>query len=345
MSGSELKQAPKKLIVNREASPYGTYRGAIEDANWETFDYSGLKALPWPLGIGGKSKRLKRWQFVGAIDENVVIGAAAVHVQYLGTGFAYVYDRKSNTITEKNIKSPLARNTSFSRSPVTGISEIIKGAHSIRAENTVREGRRNLHVDFGSGLSFSIDYDEPGFGVSTICPQDGAGFHHTYKSAGLPATGEYTLNGNTTPLTSNALALLDWTISTPPRATTWNWACAVGRDASGLPIGINCSRGLVGGVYSQNTIWLDGRPTVLSGVSFDYDSGNIPGHPWHVHTSDGNLDLTFHPLSERFENINLGLVASRLHQPFGTYKGVLKAEGKIMEVELFGFCEEHYAKW
>ena len=345
MTGGELTRAPKTLIDSNGAVACGTFGGAIGDVNREAFDYSGLKKLPWPLGIGGKSRRLKRWQFVGAIDENVVIGAAIVHAQYLGTGFAYVYDRTTNTITEKNIKAPLARNTGFSPSPGTGVSEIRKGSHSILATNTVAENVRSLHVDFGSELSCSIRYREPGSGVSTVCPQDTAGFHYTYKSAGLPAEGEYTIQGKTSQLTGDALALLDWTVSTPPRITTWNWACAVGRDKAGRPIGINCSRGLTGGGYSQNTIWLDGRPSVLSEAVFDYDSGDITGKPWRVHTGDGNLDVTFQPLAERFEDINLGLVASRLHQPFGTFKGVLRVDGGMLEVELFGFCEEHYAKW
>ena len=57
------------------------------------------------------------------------------------------------------------------------------------------------------------------------------------------------------------------------------------------------------------------------------------------------MDLIFHPAAERFEDINLGLVASRLHQPFGSFEGTIDAGRERLDVSLFGFCEEHYAKW
>ncbi len=345
MQKNELKPAPEKLVSSNGLAPFGTYAGPLPVINAQDFDYSKLKALPFPLGIGGKSTRFKRWQFYGVIDENLVLGAAIAHVQYLATGFAYVYDRNSREIVECNIKKPLAKGTIFSQSANDGISEIVKGKTSIRSDNSDAYDDRHLWVDFGPTLSADVVFSEPGTGVSALCPQDTNGFHYTYKSAGQLAKGVVNVNDKEYRLSENALALFDWTASTAPRATTWNWACAVGHDAQGRPIGINCSKGLVGGPYSQNTIWLDGEPCVLSGVSFDYNSEKILTEPWRVHTDDGNLDLAFEPGTERYEKINIGLVASSLHQPFGTFKGTLVHHGNAFEAELFGFCEEHYAKW
>jgi hypothetical protein len=340
-----LNSAPERLVSPDGTVPFGTYAGPVPDINAGDFDYGKLAPLPFPLGIGGRAKRFKRWQFFGVIDDDFVLGVAIAHVQYLATGFAYLFDRRTQTLTECNIKRPFAKGTVFSPTAARGISEIAKGGHSIRSDNTDNGGERRVWVDFGAKLSADVTLIEPGTGVSALCPQDAHGFHYTYKSAGQLARGTVSVGGKECRLSDNALGLFDWTASTPPRATTWNWACAVGRGPHGQPVGINCSRGLVGGAYSQNTIWLDGAPCVLSGVQFDYDSEDILGKPWRVRTDDGLLDLGFRPGKERYENINVGLIASSLHQPFGTFTGTLIHFGTKFEVELYGFCEEHYAKW
>ena len=256
-----------------------------------------------------------------------------------------VFDRRTGEITERNLKLPLAMKTRFSASPVGGTTEIRKGENLVRMDNTVRDGFRTLEVRCGPSLGATLRYREPGSGVTTICPQDRTGFHHTYKSAGLPVSGKVTFGEKEHTLSDKALALLDWTASTPPRATTWNWAAGVGIDEQGRPIGINLSKGLVGGGYSQNTFWLDGEPFVFDAARYEYDTNDILGTPWRVSTEDGGLDLVFRPEKERFERINLGLVASSFHQPFGIFEGTVRAGKTEKQVKLFGFCEEHHAKW
>jgi hypothetical protein len=39
------------------------------------------------------------------------------------------------------------------------------------------------------------------------------------------------------------------------------------------------------------------------------------------------------------------LVASSLHQPFGKFEGRIHLPDETIDADLFGFCEEHYAKW
>lgn len=345
MSNNSLPEAPEKLIGYDGLATFGSYGGAIGEINAEEFDFTRLERPPWTWLRSAAGKLFKRWQFVGAIDENIIFGAAVAHVQYLGTGFTYLYDRKTRELTECNIKKPFAIGTSFSRSPNSGVTQIKKGSRLILADNLLQNSSRRLEVDFGKAIRGRIIYQEPGTGVSTLCPQAVNGFHYTYKSAGLPASGSVWVGEKEYILTENAMALLDWTASTPPRATTWNWSAGVGHDDQGRSCGINFSRGLVGGSYSQNTVWLDGRPHMLGPVTFDYNSEDILGVPWRLSTEDGALDLHFTPARERYENINLGLVASSLHQPFGAFEGEFKHDGKCVGLKAFGFCEQHYAKW
>jgi len=48
----------------------------------------------------------------------------------------------------------------------------------------------------------------------------------------------------------------------------------------------------------------------------------------------------------RSTNTNVGLIASKFHQPFGRFEGTLGECDKVWELEnAAGFAEEHFAKW
>jgi hypothetical protein len=345
MNGHLLSPAPEKLIDADGRPVFGNFAGAVQDLNLAAFDFTSLRRPPWTLTRSWARNLLKRWQFVGVVDDDLVFGAAVVHLNYLSSGFAYVYDRRTGKIIEGNIKSPLAANTRFSPSPVGGATEIHQGGQSIVFENTINRGRREVDVSFGTKLHAKFAYDEIGPGVTTSVRQVLYGFNMCYKSVALPAAGTVTVEGVERKLSPNALALLDWSAGTPPRETIWNWAAAAGRDATGRAVGLNFGCGLNEYSFHENTLWLDGGTQMVGGVSFAYDARNILGVPWRLTTADGEVDLTFRPDHERFEDVNFGLVASRLHQPFGHFVGSLAIRDEKLDVDLYGFCEEHYARW
>ena len=337
--------APALLVPRGREPIYGNFAGVPAALGLGNIDYRGLGRPPWSWTRGVGRRLLKRWQFVGAVDEELVVGAAVAHVQYLATAFAYVYDRRTGELIERSAKVPFAAGARFSSTPAEGETRFTLPGVSVRMGNTPHDGVRTLDVHMGSDLEIHLRYREEGVGMSTSCPHETGGVHYTYKFPGLHAEGEVVVRGRRRVLEADALALLDWTASTPPRATTWNWACAVGRERRGRRVAINFSRGLVGGPFSQNAVWLDGTPHLLPPVAFGYDPEQIVTAPWHLTTSDRAVDLIFHPTAERSEDINMGFVASRFHQPFGRFEGFVAAGGEPLDVSLFGVCEEHYAKW
>ena len=345
MTAPTLATPPERLIQPGGTVAFGNYAGVPGDLSLESLDYARIKRPPWNRFQELASKLLKRWQFVGAIDENLVVGAAIAHVNYLATGFAYVYDRKTEIFTEYNLKSPLALGATFSRTPAKGETSFFKGKNAIVMRNGVEDGFRALDVTFGNDFEIHLKYHENYPGISTACPQRDGGLHYTYKSAGLPVEGQVRFDGRSIDLTPDALALLDWTASTPPRTTVWNWSAAVGATEDGRIAAINFSRGLVLGSYTQNAVWIDGKPFMPGYVLFDYDPEDILGKPWNLHTADRSLDLTFTPAAERFEDIDMKLVASRLHQPFGEFVGTATTDEGPISLKCFGFCEDHYARW
>jgi hypothetical protein len=345
MNHGTLPPAPEKLIGADGRPSFGNFSGAIPDLNLAAFDFTALRRRPWTMFASLADKLLKRWQFVGVIDEAFVLGAAVVHLNYVGSGFAYAYDRHSGEIVEIDVKTPLAANTRFSPSAVGGVTEIRQGANAIVLENDVRDGRRDAAVSFGDKLQAKLAYREVGPGVTTVTRQMLYGFNHCYKSSAMPVEGTITIKGQAHKLSPDALALLDWSVGTPPRETIWNWAAASGRDKQGRRVGLNFGCGLNEYSFTENSVWLDGQPRMYGGVSFHYNTRDVLGEPWQITTADGGVALTFHPDHERFENVNLLFAASRLHQPFGRFTGTIAYGKEKLDVELYGFCEEHYAKW
>lgn len=340
-----LSAAPATLFDSNGRPNYGNFAGPIADCNHEAFDYTRLNRWPWTASPRLAAKLLKRWQFVGVIDENIVLGAAVIHLNYAGAGFAYVYDRHTGKIVESNFKSPLARHTEFSRSAAAGASRIQVGANVITMQNTMTEGRRDLQVSCRDKITADVVYTEHGHGVSTVTRMAMYGFGHTYKFVGMPASGAVVAGDKQYTLTKNAMAILDWSSATAPRNTIWNWASAAGHAKTGEAVGINFSSGIISGGFTENTVWVDGEPTMIEGVNFDYNQRDVLAEPWQVSTAAKDIDLTFRPDHERYEAANLLIAASRLHQPFGGFDGTIQVGGKTLDVNLYGFCEEHYAKW
>jgi len=337
-------EPPAQLIGANGRPLFGVYAGPIANVNMEDFPYKELRRFPFSISAGAAAWLAKKWQFVGVVDKDFVLGAAVVHINYIGTAFAYAYDRATKQLHEINLKAPLCKGVQFSDSSISGTSSF-RGKHQVVLDNAFTDNKRSVLIQHGDKLAADITYQETGTGVTTVSRTGVYGFNHCYKVVAMPATGTVTYGGQTRQLSPDALALLDWSSGTPARETYWNWACGMGPDADGTILGLNFACGMNETMYTENAVWVDGQPEKVDVISFDYDLHNVLT-PWHVTSMDGKVDLTFHPDAERYEDQNYGLVTSRLHQPFGRFEGTIKTGKKTYKVEnIYGFCEEHYAKW
>jgi len=341
----EFKPAPPALIDDRGRPVLGVYAGPIHNVNLEQFPFRRLQRFPWTLADGTAKMLAKKWQFVGVVDEALVMGAAVVDVKYIGTSFAYVYDRQTKELTEINLKSPFASAVKFSPSAAGGKTTFIGGGKRVEFSNDMNDGWRSVVIEHGDKLSADFRYKEIGSGITSVSRTGLYGFNHCYKMVAMPAEGEITYAGKKHTLSKNALALLDWSTGVPQRETFWNWACGSGKDSKGRMTGLNFACGMNETSYTENTFWLDGQPEKIDTVNIDYNQDNV-FEPWHLTSMDNKVDLMFYPDSERYENQNYLLIVSRLHQPFGRFEGSLNgAKGKVTIDSVYGFCEEHFAKW
>jgi len=97
--------------------------------------------------------------------------------------------------------------------------------------------------------------------------------------------------------------------------------------------------------FNENCFWMDGKISPLSAARFEF--GDVM-KPWTMKTTDGKLDLSFVPLGERANKINMaGIIRSDFHQPFGLYNGCF-TDGNGVHYpikDFFGLVEYHVTRY
>lgn len=67
---------------------------------------------------------------------------------------------------------------------------------------------------------------------------------------------------------------------------------------------------------------------------------------WKIESKDKKIDLSFHPLLDRFADSNVLFIRSLQHQVFGIFNGTIKVKGRTIKIEnLLGFAEKVFNKW
>ncbi|MCA9673519.1 MAG: DUF2804 domain-containing protein [Myxococcales bacterium] len=319
-----------------------------------------------PLEQAWKRLRLKQWHYASVAGPGLFLGAVVFDAGYVGVGFAYVVDRASGAVREWSKMVPLARGIAIAPNSTDGTSRFAaRGFGEITFGNDGASGRRTLRIDLAArGATPALEVDlvmdeapgaiEPVIAVGELEP---GRWLYTHKAYGLPAGGTIRAgdwSARWSP--GEAMAGLDWNRGFRLTETYWNWAAAAGRDRKGRPVGFTFTSHVPppGSRYptpshdsaNDSAVWLDGKVADLANVHFHYDPGNIMA-PWRIYTDDGTVELEFQPLGERVEDLDLKLIVSRFHQPFGRFRGTLRgAGGEVHELDdVFGVTEEHFARW
>ncbi|WP_278315479.1 DUF2804 domain-containing protein [Lolliginicoccus levis] len=327
-----LPPAPARLPRpgERAGALDGRYLGAIPD----------ISTGEWDEGFSLRRRaQRKAWMYVGIFAEHASAGIAIVDAGHTATAFCYVHDRTTGRLTEDKILVPAGFASSF--------------APDWRTEWRLARGRNTWRIHHEGGawqvhhrgrdleLSAAIGGPAGHVGLSAISSAPGRPFHHTYKIAGLPASGSARTGGSVIPL--DGRASLDFTLGYPPRETLWNWASLDGTTGSGSPIAINLVAHFMNGL--ENAAWWRGEIVPLPQATFELDR-SAPLDPWRLRTAGGELDLVFNPEGQRREHLEAGVIASKFVQPFGWFEGTFRSpDGGLHHVQGRGVVEDHRARW
>lgn len=231
-----------------------------------------------------RGRPLKRWRYVGAYAEDVMVCVCEIRLGPIPQRFWAVAERGRPIVT----------------------------CTTTRAGGVSMQGSRASVA--APGVRIELEVEEAG-GVETVHPSGGlADAVWTRKQAGVPVRGFVELGERRHEI--DALGVVDDTAGHHRRRTEWRWCAGAGRLADGRAVGWN----LVTGVNdaetgSERAIWLDGSPFEPAPVAIAPDLSSV--------RFAGGEELRFAPWAERAARTNLLVVRSSYRQPFGEFSGNL----------------------
>lgn len=300
----------------------------------------GLEALPWrgpgpgrpddlPLPPGKmplrfKGANRKRWRYLGAFSDEVMVCAARVSVGPASQTFWAVWDRDGKELTERTVmRLPGARGEVWSEdgsgAPVDNAPDegsVVR----IEAQHPAAGGVRGF-LRTGAGAW-----------AECVCENGEGGFVWTRKRV-VPIEIDLRMGGKR--FRCAARGVEDESAGYHPKHTVWSWSAGVGTLADGREVGWN----LVEGVndppeHSERSIWVDGEPFEPGSVEFD---------GLEAVSFDDGARIECSAEAERSRVEKRGPISYSYRQPFGTFTGTLP--GGLELGSGMGVMESHDARW
>jgi hypothetical protein len=288
-----------------------------------------------PLGHGPlfRLARHKRWLWGGVFGEELLLGFAVVDLGYVASAFAWAYDRAERRMLAD--RSALGPGFCGSVGNLTeeGCEARIGCGRDV-ARIVRPRGSTAYEVELALGdlqLEARLETAGAPAPMSAIVEPVADAIATTQKRVLLPVRGRAVVAGRSLAL-DGALGGLDYSHGYPPRRTVWKWGFALGRARSGEPVAFNIVEGFVG--EPECTVWVGDELFPVGEGRFTFDARE-PLAPWHVHTTDGAVELDFAPGGAHREDKNLGLIVSRFAQVAGDYRGTIVLPGRA-PLELAG---------
>lgn len=361
MTGSRVHSAattPLPHVAPSVLLPQGTPEfGAFQGVPVRV-DYDGL-TRPYRRGAIQRFLRHKRWMYVFAATDEVVIVAAIADAGPTGTGFVMVTDRATGQVLADASRPGAA-------GPLAGVNDRPVDGHrshyalpgtliTVRGDDVELRLQATLHslpfvplvsepwLDLDLRLSTHV---HPGITAVSEVSQDHPMVTTTVKNAALPLRGQLTLRQDGQVVAydlSAGFGGFDYTNGYLPRHTAWRWAFLTGVLADDRSFGLNLVSGFsgIGDATHENVCWIHGTPHALDPAARITFDAQDPMAPWLVTTTDGAVELVFTPLAVHRENLNLGVVRSHFIQPTGHYSGRLTVAGEEIEIDAMPGVVEH----
>ena len=301
----------------------------------------GLEALPWrgpgpgrpddlplppkrmPLRFGGVNR--KRWRYLGAFSDEVMVCAARVSVGPASQTFWAVWDRQERELIERTVmRLPGARGEVWTEGEEgTSVDNAPDEGSTVRIEAT-RPGAGTVRGFLRTGA---------GAWAECVCSNGDGGFVWTRKRV-VPV--EIDLRFGERRIRCTARGVEDESAGYHPKHTVWSWSAGVGVLSDGREVGWN----LVEGVNdpperSERAIWIDGESFEPGPVTFDEGLEGV--------TFDDDTRIECDAEAERSRVEKRGPISYSYRQPFGTFTGTLPG-GLELESGM-GVMESHDARW
>ncbi len=277
----------------------------------------------------------KRWRYLGAFSDEVMLCAARVGVGPLGQTFWAIWDRETRELSERTrmIIPMLARGEVWTEHSPDVDDEPGQvewapdaGKLRVRVEASARDGKPQVRGFLG--------VESAGPWLEAVCPTgEGDGWVWTRKR---PVTVEVDVRVGDRRIRCEARGVEDESCGYHPHHTVWDWSAGVGTTADGRAVAWN----LVSGVNdpprgSERAIWVDGDLAA--------EPGPVSFHGLESVGFDDGSRLVCDAEAERSHDESRPFVKYSYRQPFGTFTGSLP--GGLKLASAFGVMEHQDATW
>ncbi|MGB6056840.1 MAG: DUF2804 domain-containing protein [Microthrixaceae bacterium] len=306
--------------------------------------------------------RTKRWDYWAVLAGDLAFGLVYADVDYLGLASVWWGSLADGTSGGTDVAIPFARGMKLPE---------ISGAFPLSFANK----KLRLRIEDGPGVaagegpttrliaawterggvpaSFEFEIRRPAGheSLNVVIPWSDTRFNFTTKDQALPATGNFTVGGETTSIGgdgSPAWGVLDVGRGRWPYSTIWNWGGGAGIATTGEVVGIQFGAKWTEGTgYTENGVTVDGRLHKIGRELLWEYSWDRPMDPWRVTDPEGALDLTLTPRFDKHGSTNAILLRTEVHQVFGTWSGtVVSEDGRTLQIDQAqGFAEESRNRW
>jgi hypothetical protein len=296
-------------------------------------------------------ERKKKWNYWAVTSDELLFSATIADVERFQLGGAYLYHRSTKRHLDKSVIQ--APGTIAIPEGVSG--DMVVDQPDMHVSLTDEGTGTRIQVtaaDFeGYRLEADIHVQRPAGHetLNVVIPWSDVQFQFTSKQNTLPATGYVLLGDERIEFNEPSFGCLDYGRGVWPEHTVWNWGGASGWQ-NGRLVGLNLGGQWTDGTgMTENGICIDGRLTKISeDLVFEYDRKQ-PMKPWRVRTAvTDRVDLVFDPEFQRksFAGSREAMFVAT-DQMFGTYRGKITPDGEgPLEVrDLFGWIEDHEARW
>jgi hypothetical protein len=284
--------------------------------------------------------RNKRWEYWAVTTPTHVAALVVSDISYAAVPSVFVLDRRSGEQISVDGITPLARGTTLPGTLDAGPSRARARNLDIRVDPTP-DGTRLFARTDRVELDATVLLREGHERLGVVVPWSDRLFQYTVKDPARPAVGRLAVDGTAYEIGGpHAWATLDHGRGRWPYSIGWNWGAGSG-TVDGRTVGLQVGGRWTDGTGStENAIVVDGRVTKVSDeLRWDYTPDDWM-RPWRV--TGGPVDLTFEPEHVRRSVTQLGVLASRTHQCFGTWRGSV---GDQSVDGLFGWAEDVHQRW
>jgi len=325
--------------------------GTLAEAGWARADMrryarAAIKA-PW--------YRIKEWDYYCVLGPEYGLALVIADNSYMSLQAMTWLDLKGQQLVDATDIGLLSRGKlGMPSSPDTG--DLSLHGKKMDFDFEVGDGFRRLTFncpgfDRGKGAVGQVTLSQPPMDRMVIAtPFEGRphAFYYNQKINCMAASGRITIGDDTYMFRREEhFAVLDWGRGVWPYDNLWYWGSASG-IANGKPFGFNIGHGFGDtSAATENMVFVDGRAHKLDQVTWAIPPEGYTAAPWIFSSNDGRFEVTFEPMFDRDNSVNLGFLHSIPHQVFGKFSGtvILDDGTPFAFTDVMGFAEEVANRW